>query len=104
MEDRKLFSSGSVAGGYREHLRHTLSAGGLKDVDVETQDLMLDWPSPEAAAIGVVGTPYGPIVAGLDEERRDAVMADLKRRMTAPDGTAVRQRTTAVLGRGVAPA
>jgi SAM-dependent methyltransferase len=86
-----------------DEVRHTLSSGGLKDVDVETQDLMLDWPSPEAAVIGVFGTPYGPIIAGLDEERRASVMADLKRRMTAADGTAVRHRTTAVLGRGVAP-
>lgn len=77
-------------------------AAKFLDTHVLTQDFALNWASPAAAARAVFGTPYGPVVTGLDPPAQREVMNDIERRMTADDGTAVRHVTTAVLGRGTA--
>lgn len=79
-----------------------LATAGFVDVQVITAQLELSWPSPEAAARAVTGTPYGPVIAALDAGARAEIMAELVVRMTGADGTVVRHVTTAVLGRGVA--
>lgn len=86
-----------------EEVESALSGAGLEDVEIRVEQLELDWPSPEHAAQGVAGTPYGPVIAALDAATREAIMADLLGRMTAPDGGAVRHVMTSVLARATAP-
>jgi ubiquinone/menaquinone biosynthesis C-methylase UbiE len=85
-----------------EEVQQALAAGGFVDIEVDTLELELAWPSPEAAARGILGTPYGPALAALDAPRQERLQADLVARMTNPHGTAVRHLTVAVLGRGTA--
>jgi ubiquinone/menaquinone biosynthesis C-methylase UbiE len=85
-----------------DEVQAALLAAGFTDVEVTTEQLELTWPSPDAAALAVVGTPYGPVYAGLGPSAREQVMADLRRRMTAADGGATKHVMTAVLARGTA--
>jgi len=85
-----------------DEVEQALAAGGLADVAVVTEELELAWSSPQAAAAGIAGTPYGPSVAALDDDRRQRVMSALVDSMTGEGGAAVTHVTTAVLGRGTA--
>lgn len=86
-----------------DEVHGVFSAGGFVDIAVVTDTLELKWSSPEAAALGITGTPYGPAVAALDVERQQRLMSALRDRMTGSDGSAVRHLMTAVLARGTAP-
>ncbi len=77
-----------------------LSAGGFTDVEVTVQELMLQWPSIEAAAAGIRGTPYWPVIESLEPARREEVMSALREVFAGSDGGPIRQTTIAVLGRG----
>jgi hypothetical protein len=79
-----------------------LQEAGFTDVLVRSEELELSWPSADEAVQGVTGTPYGPVIAGLDGAQQSEIMADVRRRVTGDDGNAVSHRTTAVLGRGTA--
>jgi SAM-dependent methyltransferase len=76
---------------------------GFADVVVRTEELELTWSSPDAAARGVLGTPYGPVLARLRSSDQRQVMADIRNRMTAAHGGAVTHHSVTVLGRGTAP-
>ncbi|MFZ0040458.1 MAG: methyltransferase domain-containing protein [Solirubrobacteraceae bacterium] len=86
-----------------ERVEAILLEAGFADVVVRTEELALTWSSPDAAARGAMGTPYGPVLARLDGSDRSQVLADIRDRMTAEDGHAVTHRTVTVLGRGTAP-
>ncbi|GAC1317234.1 MAG: methyltransferase domain-containing protein [Thermoleophilaceae bacterium] len=86
----------------REDVRDAFAAAGFREIEVVTDDLEVGWASAEAAAEAVVGTPYGPVLVALDPSARDQVMADIRHRMTGPDGSVTKHVTTAVLARGVA--
>ncbi len=75
----------------------------LEDVEVRLEELEIDWPDVAHAVRGVFGTPYGPIVAALDEEERRAVLDDLVARMTAPGGGPRAHLMVSVLARGRRP-
>ena len=83
-------------------VEEALVAGGFDEVAVTAEELELARASPEAAALGITGTPYGPAVATLDGERQRRLMTTLRQRMTGRDGAAARPVTTAVLGCGTA--
>jgi SAM-dependent methyltransferase len=83
-------------------VREVLSAGGFADVEVELQELVLQWPSIEAAAAGVSGTPYWPVISSLEPARREDLMNTLREIFTGSDGQPIRQTSIAVLGRGTA--
>jgi SAM-dependent methyltransferase len=86
-----------------DEVHQVFSAGGFVDIAVVTDTLELGWSSPEAAALGITGTPYGPAVAALNVERQEHLMSALRKRMTGGDGSAVRHVMTAVLARGTTP-
>ncbi len=83
-------------------VERTFVAAGFADVLVVTEGLELAWASPEAMALGITGTPYGPAVKALDGDGQRRVMAALRESMTGPGGVAVRHVMTEVLGRGTA--
>jgi SAM-dependent methyltransferase len=79
-------------------VRALLEGAGFTAVEVETVELTSVWPAV-AAVTGVLGTPYGPLIAALPADRRASLDADLTRRFeSAPQRTSV-----AVIARGVAP-
>jgi SAM-dependent methyltransferase len=86
-----------------DEVEEVFTAGGFVDIAVVTDTYELSWSSPEAAALGITGTPYGPAVAALDIHRQLRLMTALCDRMTGSDGSAVRHVMTAVLARGTAP-
>lgn len=77
--------------------------GGFDAISVITRDLELHWPSLEAAALGITGTPYGPVLARLGPEQQHRVMDALRERLTADDGSARTHVVTAVLAKATAP-
>jgi hypothetical protein len=42
------------------------------------QELVLQWATPDAAAVAITGTTYGPAVAALDRERQQRLMGALR--------------------------
>jgi SAM-dependent methyltransferase len=82
-------------------VRRVLLAGGFVDVEITVQELVLHWPSVDAAAAGISGTPYWPIIESLEPGRRDEVMGALREVFAGSDGQPIRQTTIAVLGRGM---
>lgn len=83
-------------------VEQAFAAAGFDDVTVAVEELEVVWPSEGAASQGVIGTPYGPVIAGLDRDLRDRVMTEIHERMKPTDGDAPRHRMAAVLGRGSA--
>lgn len=83
-----------------DELHEVLLAGGFVDVEVTAQELVLQWPSGEAAAAGVRGTPYWPIIESLEPGRRDDLMKALRDAFVDRAGRPLQQSTIAVLGRG----
>lgn len=83
-------------------VREVLLAGGFADVEVELQELVLQWPSVEVAAAGVSGTPYWPVISSLEPARREDLMNTLREIFTGSDGQPIRQTSIAVFGRGTA--
>lgn len=77
-------------------------SGGFLDVQTEVQDHAPPWASPEDAAAGVLGTPYAPALANVDESRRAEVMAALVEAFTATGGGLRAHTQRAVIGIGIA--
>ena len=86
------------------NVRMVLEGAGLASVDVRTIEHEVVWPDAESATLGILGTPFAPLLGQLPPERRDALEAELLRRFSpsAPGG-AVRRTTTAVVARATAP-
>jgi len=85
-----------------DDLAGSLSAGGLVEIDVRPFTIDLVWPDLRTAALGILGTSYGPAVAGLEDADRSRVLTSLTRAM-ADGGTVGVQVMEAVIGTGVAP-
>lgn len=73
---------------------------GFNDVEIRTETLELSWPDTEAAVDGLRGTPFGPVVANLDADKRQQVIQTIAERF-ASDGP-VKRQTESVFARGVA--
>jgi SAM-dependent methyltransferase len=56
--------------------------GDFADVSVREESLRLDWPSVEDAVGGILGTPYGPVLASLPPDARERAEAALRERFT----------------------
>lgn len=85
-----------------EVIEQAMAEHGFEDIAISTERLELSWDSAETAALGITGTIYGPAVAGLQVDERQDVMAELARRMSAADGTALRPVMTALFVRATA--
>jgi SAM-dependent methyltransferase len=97
------FDSGSFTMGL-ESIRFLLEQAGFTDVEAQVVELELSWPDAALAAAGVMGTPFGPVVRALPDDRRSRYEATLAERFAPEEpGAPVRRRTAAVLARAVAP-
>jgi ubiquinone/menaquinone biosynthesis C-methylase UbiE len=77
---------------------------GFGAVEVSTVELTISFADADSAAAGILGTPFGPVVAALPPDRREAVDSDLTRRFAGPSpGAPVRRATAAVIVRATAP-
>jgi len=87
-----------------EEIKRVLEGGGCASLDVRTVELEVVWPDAESAALGVLGTPFAPLLEQLPADRRAALEADLVRRFapSAPGGP-VRRATVALIVRATAP-
>lgn len=87
-----------------EEVEAVLNAAGCASLDVRAVEREAVWPDAESAALGVLGTPFAPLLDQLTRERRDALEADLARRFAPSEsGEPVRRTTVAVLARATAP-
>ena len=78
-------------------VRTVLEGAGLASVEIRTIEHEVVWPDAESAALGILGTPFAPLLDRLAPERRDALEADLRRRFSpSAPGEAVRRTTAAV--------
>ncbi len=90
-----------------DDLEAMLVGAGFSSVVVSVLEHTIVWPDAEALTAGILGTPFGPLVAGLAPQPRAALDRDVARRAAgaAAPGAAdwpVRQRTVAVLARATA--
>jgi SAM-dependent methyltransferase len=95
------FEMSSFAMGDGE-LEALLVAAGFVTVDVSIVEHATVWPDSGAAAAGILGTPFGPLVSGLPAERRELLMVDLAGRFGGRGDGPVRRSTYAVLARATA--
>jgi ubiquinone/menaquinone biosynthesis C-methylase UbiE len=95
------FESSSFVIGADE-LSTLLSDAGFTEIEVSVVEHTIVWPNAETKAAGILGTPYGPLVARLPPDRREALELDLLGRALAPHGEPVRRATAAVVARAKA--
>ncbi len=83
-----------------EEVEAVLQTTGCASLEVRTVNREVVWPNAESAVLGVLGTPFAPLLDQLPRDRRDAFEADLGRRF-APSaiGEPVRRTTAAVVAR-----
>lgn len=86
-----------------EDVEAVLKAGGCESLEVDTVERDVVWPDAESAALGVLGTPFAPLLDQLPADRRGALEADLVRRFAPPaPGEPVRRTTVSVIARATA--
>jgi len=85
-----------------DELEALLAAAGFVGVEVSIVEHTIVWPDSNAAAAGILGTPFGPLVAGLPHERREALMIELASRAGDRSDQPVRRSSHAVIARATA--
>lgn len=81
----------------------TEALAGFDDLTVRDEHLRVRWDSLDDEVQGIFGTPFGPVVAAMAAERRDALLSDLRERLAGSDGGTVEHDTVSVLARGIRP-
>lgn len=85
------------------NVRMVLEGAGFASVDIRTIEHEVVWPDAESASLGILGTPFAPLLDQLPLERRDALEAGLLHRFSpSASGGAVRRTTAAVVARATA--
>jgi SAM-dependent methyltransferase len=83
-------------------VKDLLAGAGFSAIDVRTTDLDVSWPDRDTAAQGILGTPFGPLVAALADEPRRALLSDLAAHLDPQDDRPLRRVTTSVIARATA--
>lgn len=78
-----------------------LLVAGATDVRATRQELAVRWPTVDAEVAGLFGTPFGPYLDALGDDRREAVLAEVRAVLDDGAGHTRTHLTTSVLGRGV---
>ena len=79
-----------------------LGGPGWTGVEITAVELPVAWPDATAAANGILGTPFGPLVLALPDADRAGLFDELELRF-APDADAsVRRIAVSVVARAVA--
>jgi len=77
--------------------RELFEHAGFDTIDASVVEQTVTFPDPGSAAGGILGTPFGPVVAGLPGDQSDALQADLLRRFRPESPRAPVRRTTAAV-------
>ncbi|MGB9183768.1 MAG: class I SAM-dependent methyltransferase [Solirubrobacteraceae bacterium] len=86
-------------------LADLLDGAGFAAPEIAIVEQQVVWPDAEAAAAGILGTPFGPLVSELPDVERAALFIDLGQRFAPAAGTGAVERTTvSVIARAVASA
>ena len=85
-----------------DEVRALLTSAGFTSVDVSVVEHTIVWPNAAAAISAIFGTPFGPLIAGLPADRREALDRELARRLPATAGEPVRRTAAAVIARAAA--
>jgi ubiquinone/menaquinone biosynthesis C-methylase UbiE len=79
-------------------VRSLFEEAGFSSVEARIAELELSWPDAAAAAAGVFGTPFGPLVHALTPDQRGRFEAALEQRFAPQEpGAPVRRMTAAVV-------
>jgi hypothetical protein len=82
-----------------------LERAGFSMLEVSVVAQTITFAGAGAAAAAILGTPFGPVVEGLEADRRGAVFDDLERRFApSSPGAPVSRDTSSVIARATAPA
>ena len=84
-------------------VRDVLKAAGYTSLDVRTVELEITWPDARSAALGILGTPFAPLLDQLASGLRDELQAELLHRFapTAP-GEPIRRTSAAIIAQAQA--
>jgi ubiquinone/menaquinone biosynthesis C-methylase UbiE len=83
-----------------EMVRSLFTDAGFSEVGAEVVGLEVSWPDAGAAAAGVLGTPFGPLVQALPPDRRKRFETALEKQFAPEEpGAPVRRQTAAVIAR-----
>ncbi|HTX11944.1 MAG TPA: methyltransferase domain-containing protein [Solirubrobacteraceae bacterium] len=83
-----------------ETVRSLLEDAGFSPIDASVVELEVSWPDAASVAVGVLGTPFGPLVHTLSGDLRRKFEAALEKRFTPDEpGAPVHRRTAAVIAR-----
>jgi len=77
--------------------RELFEDAGFADVEVSVLEQTVAFPDPGSAAEGILGTPFGPVVAALPGDQSEALQADLLRRFHPESPREPVRRTTAAV-------
>ncbi len=87
-----------------EDVEAVLNSAGCASLEVRGVERQVVWPDAESAALGILGTPFAPLLDELPKNRRTALEADLIRRFApSASGEPVYRTTVAVVARATAP-
>lgn len=75
---------------------------GFTSVDVSLVEHTVAWPDPGARIAGIMGTPFGPLVAALEPNDRAGLEAGLAVLAGSPENAPAHRLTVAVVARAVA--
>jgi SAM-dependent methyltransferase len=82
-----------------DRLREVFEAAGVGAVEITSDSRDSLWPAPDAAANGILGTPYGPAFAALDDSAQRHAHDALIARFTTPEGSPRPLPATVLLAR-----
>lgn len=85
----------------KDDVAAALTAGGFADVSTTLERLTVRWPTPEAEARGIAGTPFWADVSKLDDAERDRLISELAATLAGADGASVPRVTSSVFARAV---
>jgi len=77
--------------------RDLFEEAGFPTVEVSVVERTVTFPDPGSAATGILGTPFGPVVAALPGDHSDALQADLIQRFRPESPREPIRRTTAAV-------
>jgi len=79
-----------------------LADAGFTAIETRIQNLTSTWPSRDTVVSAIFGTPYGPLVSGLPQEERDALLNELAAKFGESAQAPVTLSTSAVLAKAIA--
>ena len=70
-----------------DELRDTFSSAGFANVTIDARSITAVWSDAATATAAVQGMPYGPLLASLPKQQRDAILDEIAARLGhAADG------------------